>query len=186
MIINVRGTSGSGKSTVAFTMIKTLPHVEFKNSAGKIMGYEVDAGLSRKVFIVGSYHTKCGGLDGVPTQQEAADRALWAHESGRHVFMEGLLCSAAGPKGALTIALQGTGQAVFGILDTPIEVCLDRVRARRLARGDERPLNETNTRAKYQQTMSTAKTLAGLGYDVRPIDHTRAFEDVMDIFRSAE
>lgn len=185
MIVNLRGTSGSGKSTVAFTLLK-LPHEKITNKEGKVMGYKVDAGLSRPVYIVGKYETKCGGCDAIATQQEAADRALYFHDLGGHVLLEGLLASAAGPKGALTAVIQSTGRAAFAILDTPVETCLDRVRARRLARGDERPLNETNTRAKHHQTMQTAKTLAGLGYDVRPIDHTRAFEDVMDIFRSAE
>lgn len=185
MIINVRGSSGSGKSTIAFTLLKH-PHEKITNKEGKVMGYKVEAGLSRPVYIVGRYETKCGGADVIPTQKEAADRALYFHELGGHVLIEGLLASAAGPKGQLTIALQETGQAVYGILDTPVETCLDRVRARRLARGDERPLNETNTRLKHKQTMQTAKTLHGLGYDVRPIDHTRAYEDVMDIFRSAE
>ena len=75
---------------------------------------------------------------------------------------------------------------MFAILDTPVETCLERVRQRRLARGDERPLNEKNTRDKWTQTMQTAKTLAREGYDVRAVDHTQAYRDVMDIFRSEE
>ena len=100
--------------------------------------------------------------------------------------MEGLLASAAGPAGAVTKTIQETGDAVFAIMDTPMEVCLERVQARRTARGDERPFNPKNTKDKWVQTMSTAKALHKLGYDVRAIDHTNAFEDVMEIFRSAE
>ena len=186
MIISLRGTSGSGKSTIVFTMLKQFPHREIKNGKGKIMGYEIDAGLDKSIYALGSYHTACGGCDGIGTQQEAADRAIYFHECGGHVIMEGLLMSAGGPTAAVTATLHETGEDVYAILDTPLSVCLDRVRARRLARGDERPLNTANTEMKWKQTMQTAKTLAGLGYDVRVVDHGRAFEDVMDILRSAQ
>lgn len=186
MIICLRGTSGSGKSTVAFTMLKNFPHDKITDKNGKVMGYKVDAGLSRPIYLVGKYETKCGGCDTIATQQEAADRAVYFHELGGHVLMEGLLMSAAGPKGAVTATIEATRAAVFAILDTPIDVCLDRVRQRRLARGDERPLNETNTRDKHKQTMQTAKALKELGYDVRAIDHTRAYDDVMEILKESK
>ena len=187
-IVNLRGTSGSGKSTVAFRMFEAFPREDIIGGDGKIKGYVVDAssaGIKHPIYVLGKYTTQCGGADQIPTQQEAADRAVHYHQKG-HVLVEGLLASAAGPKGALTATIQETGQAVFAILDTPIDLCLERVRARRLAKGNEKPLNEKNTRDKWTQTMSTAKALHQLGYDVRAIDHTQAYEDVMDIFRSAE
>ena len=188
-IVNLRGTSGSGKSTVAFTFLKNFPSAELRGSDGKVKGYVVDAnsaGLTAPVYILGKYTTACGGCDQIPTQQEAADRAVSAYKSGGHVLMEGLLASAAGPGGAVTKTISDTGDAVFAILDTPLQTCIERVLARRAARGDERPFNPKNTNDKWTQTMSTAKTLHGLGYDVRPIDHTKAYEDVLAIFKEAE
>lgn len=189
IIVNIRGTSGSGKSTIAFEFLKRFPNEPLTGKDGKIKGYRVntaEAGLKFDVFILGKYTTVCGGLDACPTQAEAGDLAVKAYEQGGHVLAEGLLASAAGPKGAFTDAIYQTGAAIFGILDTPLQVCLDRVRARRLAKGNEKPFNEKNTKDKHTQTMSTAKALHKLGYDVRAIDHTQAFEDVMEIFRSAE
>ena len=188
IIANLRGTSGSGKSTVAFTLFDKFPREEIIGGDGKVKGYIVDAsshGVKHPIYVIGKYTTQCGGADQIPTQREAADRCVHYHQHG-HVFIEGLLASAAGPAGALTIAIQETGAARFLIMDTPVEVCLDRVRARRAARGDERPFNPKNTKDKWQQTMSTAKSLHALGYDVRAIDHTNAYEEVMEIFRSAE
>ena len=189
VIVNIRGTSGSGKSTIAFEFLKRFPHEELTGKDGKIKGYRLNtssAGLEYDIFILGKYTTVCGGLDACPTQAEAGELATKAHALGGHVLAEGLLASAAGPKGALTEAIHQTGSAVFAILDTPLQVCLDRVRSRRLAKGNEKPFNEKNTRDKYTQTHSTAKTLKKLGYDVRPIDHTKAFDDVMAIFQEAE
>lgn len=186
MIISLRGTSGSGKSTVAFTLLKNFPYEKVLDADGKVAGYKVEAGLSKPVYLVGKYETKCGGCDAIHTQVEAANRAMYFHKLGGHVIMEGLLMSAGGPKAAVTETIHTTGQDCYAILDTPIEVCLERVRQRRLARGDERPLNETNTRDKWKQTMQTAKTLHDLGYDVRAIRHESAYDDVMDILRSAQ
>lgn len=188
-IVNLRGTSGSGKSTVAFTFLKNFPHTELKGQDGKVKGYRIDAreaGLKNPVYLLGKYTTACGGCDQISTQQEAADRAVAAWNLGGHVLMEGLLASAAGPGGAVTRTIHETGDAVFAILDTPLETCIERVKARRAARGDERPFNPKNTNDKWTQTMSTAKTLHTQGYDVRPIDHTKAYDDVLAIFLEAE
>lgn len=185
-IVSLRGTSGSGKSTVVFTFLKKYPNSELIGNDNKIKGYRIDVPeLKNPIYVLGKYTTVCGGCDQINRQQEAADRAVHYHQSG-HVLMEGLLASAAGPKGAVTATIQETGEAIYAIMDTPLDVCLDRVRARRAARGDERPFNEKNTRDKWAQTRSTASALYNLGYDVRPIDHTRAFEDVMNIFLEAE
>lgn len=187
-IVSLRGTSGSGKSTVAFTLLKNHPYEEIIGGDNKVKGYVVDAstsGVQAPITLIGPYKTVCGGCDGVPTQQEAADRAVHYYQKG-HVLMEGLLASAAGPKGAVTATIHETGNAVFAILDTPCEVCIERVKSRRAARGDDREFNPKNTKDKWTQTMSTAKALHTLGYDVRAIDHTKAYEDVMNIFREAE
>jgi len=188
-IVNLRGTSGSGKSTVVFTLMKNFETQPLSGKDGKIKGYVVDAsevGITKPIYVIGRYTTACGGLDTVPTQVDAAERAVAAYNLGGHVLCEGLLCSAAGPKGALTIALQNTGAAVFAIMDTPLEKCIERVQERRKIRGDERPLNTKNTRDKWTQTMSTAKSLSALGYNVVSVNHENAYEDVLNIFRQAE
>lgn len=187
-IVSLRGTSGSGKSTVAFTMLKNFPSDKIVGEGNKTLGYKLDAssyGVSNPIYILGKYETACGGCDGIPTQQMAADRAIEFNKDG-HVLMEGLLASAAGPAGCMTISIQATGNAVFAILDTPVDVCIERVKQRRSARGDDRPFNPANTQAKHNQTMRAAKNLHQLGYDVRAIDHTNAYEQVMSIFKEAE
>ena len=186
-IVLIRGTSGSGKTTAAREFLNRYPHEEVLDGNGKVAAYKIDAGLKHPVYLIGKYSNVCGGLDGVQTQLEAGNRAVYfSNKMNGHVIGEGLLQSAAGPAGALTKAVYENGNAVFGIMDTPLEVCIERVKARRLARGDEREFNPKNTNDKWTQTMSTAKTLAGLGYDVRPIRHTSAFEDVLAIFKEAE
>lgn len=185
MIITLRATSGGGKSTIVFTLLDKFPHEEIKNEKGKVVGYKVEAGLNKPIYIVGPYRTKCGGTDALPKQQLIADMAIQYHNLGGHVIMEGLLLSGGGPKAEVTVRVTETGDYCHAFLDTPLEVCLDRVRARRAAKGNDKPLNTANTEMKFDQCVSTFKTLRAEGYKVALIDHTRSYEQVMEILGAA-
>jgi adenylate kinase family enzyme len=189
-ILSLRGTSGSGKTTVARKFItdypvKALPDPNKK----KHWGYEVDLsseGIKEKLYVIGSYENTCGGTDGISTQEEIADRALAAHPRG-HVLLEGLLLSKVGPNAITTQMLKPTGAYVAAYLDTPLEVCLDRVLARRKERGDERPFNPENTISAHKSTYAACKNLHEMGgVTVVTIDHTDAFNQTLDIFKKAE
>ena len=195
IVVNIRGTSGSGKTTVVRKFLE-LPHrvltrpkpTQRNPNKQEVMGYEVDAssvGVTKPVYVIGSYENVCGGCDTIPTQQEAADRAVAAWGSGGHVLMEGLLASAAGMAGAVTMTLP-KDHTVYGIMDTPLQTCVDRVMARRAARGETKPFNPANTEMKYQQTFSTAKSLYDNGYNVKTINGVSGFQDVVDILKYYE
>lgn len=185
MILTIRGTSGSGKSTIAFTLLKNFPFDKVLDDKGKILGYRVDAGLKKPIYLVGKYETACGGTDAISTQKESCDRALRWAEAGGHVILEGLLLSGGGPKAEVTARVTETGDYCHCFLDTPVEICLDRVRARRAAKGNDKPLNTANTEMKFDQCISTYKTLRAEGYKVALIDHTRAYNQVMEILGAA-
>ena len=149
VILNVKGGSGSGKTT-CFRKFLDLPTTEIwgenlhtKSDKLEIKGYEIDArslGLENKLFLMGSYEATCGGTDKVKTQQEIADRAVEWYNKGFHVLFEGLLVSKLGPAGTVTKALVETAgdRAWWLFLDTPVELCLERVLNRRQERGDFR------------------------------------------------
>lgn len=186
MIITLRATSGGGKSTIVFTLLDKFPHEEIKNEKGKVVGYKVEASLNKPVYVVGPYRTKCGGTDALPKQQLIADMALEYHRLGGHVILEGLLLSGGGPKAEVTLRVTETGDYAHAFLDTPLEVCIERVKARRAAAGNDKPLNTANTEMKWGQCVSTYRTLKKEGYRVALIDHTRAYDQIMGILRDSE
>ena len=190
IILSLRGTSGSGKTTVARKFLTDYPTVTLPDPNGKKhWGYEVDLsseGLAKKLYVIGSYANTCGGTDGISTQEEIADRALAAHPKG-HVLLEGLLISKVGPNAITTQMLKPTGAYVAAYLDTPLDLCLERVLARRKERGDDRPFNPQNTISAHKSTFAACKNLHAMGgVKVLTVDYMNAFNETLDIFKRGE
>ena len=190
IILSLRGTSGSGKTTVARKFITDYPCKPLSvPQMKKHWGYEVDLsaeGLNSKLYVIGSYENTCGGTDGINTQAEIADRALAAHPRG-HVLLEGLLLSKVGPNAITTQMLAPTGVYVAAYIDTPLQTCLDRVQARRIERGDDRPFNPDNTISAFKSTLAACKNLHEMGgVKVITVDHRDAFNETLDIFKKGE
>jgi hypothetical protein len=186
-IMRVCGTFGSGKTTAIRTFLNDYPSKELR-SGGKIMGYEVDAraaGLTLPVFVVGKYDNVCGGCDAINTQAEAARRIIRAHEYG-HVLYEGALVSASGVNGAVTQAVHPTGCDVYAFLDTPEDVCIERVKGRRATAGNEKEFNPKNLVLKFKSVVSTYKAFRREGYDARLIDHTNIHPQLLEILQEYE
>ena len=209
MVINVRGTSGSGKSTIVRGIMAMGATVIPIGEDRKPDGYIVTGPLfKRSTYIVGPYVTACGGCDQIATQDEICDR-IRAYAGLGDVLVEGLLMSHSFARyAALDRELDKQGiHCIWAFLDTPLEVCLDRVRARReerrLATGGEfKELNVKNTTDKwndnkevYQKFLKKNskdwKLVPKFGYsgppaalDARQIDHTRAVEQVYEWLQS--
>ena len=181
-ILRVAGTFGSGKTTVAREFLTRYPSKELLSNEGRVMGYKIEAGLGASIFLIGSYRNICGGCDGVPTQQEIADRILKAHKYG-HVLYEGALVSASGLNGAVTQAVHPTGCDVYAFLTTPQDLCIERVIGRRAAAGNEKEFDPKNLIAKFESVWACYKNLkAESSYDVRLLDHTDPHPALIAVF----
>jgi len=144
-IIKLHGTSGSGKTTVARELMKNADLVRtiLNPASRKPEAYEVRWLYKNPLFILGPYTATCGGLDSL---SDVNDHIRLLHQCAEygHVFYEGLLGSEYYGRIGKETERYGD-QHIFAFLDTPIEVCLQRVAARRLARGNTKPLNPANT-----------------------------------------
>lgn len=138
LIINLRGNSGSGKThtTRAFMALGKVAQVENDQF--------VTYGKQRWV-VLGRYGNACGGCDTIKTQQEIIDRVENYTAQGCNVWLEGLILSTIyGSVGAYSERFGD--RWVFAYLQPPIEECVRRIKARRKAAGNAKPLNELNTR----------------------------------------
>jgi hypothetical protein len=135
MLINLRGPSGSGKSTAVLGVLAQCPHKPIYGALGRLP--EAYALCARPVFVIGPYTTYCGGCDRIQPFA-LVPQLIEKYAQQGHVVFEGLLmstfCGAIG-------RLMETWDSVVMFLDTPLELCIERVEARRRAAGNFRPFN---------------------------------------------
>jgi hypothetical protein len=188
IILRVAGTFGSGKTTAVREFLNGYP-CEMLMRGPKIAGYRLDlneAGIKIPLFVIGKYDNTCGGTDAISTQAEIADRITKAHPLG-HVLYEGALVSASGLAGQVTQAIHGTGCDVYAFLDTPQDLCIERVKGRRLAAGNEKEFDPKNLVDKFESVANCYKNLRKEGsYDVRLIDHREIHPALLEIIREYE
>jgi protein gp37 len=173
-IINIRGTSGSGKSWVARQWLQNYPTQPLYGLFGKRKpeAYECAVpGIGHPLFVIGPYETPCGGCDAIQPYGLILD-LLRKYAAQGHVLFEGLLIGDSyGSAGALLDQLSGEGVSSAVIrLNTPLEQCLERVQQRRAQRGDSRPLNPENTIAHFERSLNSKRAFEAAGSRARWLD----------------
>lgn len=187
LLVKLHGTSGSGKTTVARALMAMAPARPLLSvTSRKPEAYEVHLPLcSELLYVLGPYTATCGGLDSLNDINDHI-RLLGRYGQMGHVFYEGLLGSEYyGRIGRVSEAYGD--QHLFAFLDTPIQVCLDRVQARRLARGNTKPLNTANTVGRVDK-IARLKFLLETQYK-RPtitLDYNHAAEQLYQLYVASD
>jgi len=177
---NLRGTNGSGKTFVARNLLKKFWGCPIRRTErGKVEVYEGNMN-GIPLFFLGSYETQCGGCDTIPSVGRVAEllKDLMSRPEHGIVFFEGLMIShMLGTVGAMQAQL-GKQNNVLAFLDTPLEVCIERVKLRRLERGNEKPFDPRNIVADHPRVRSCMAKAIQQGYKVIVINHDNALEQV--------
>lgn len=182
MIINVRGTHGSGKSHLVRQVLQLYNAVpEGLDRRGRPENYKMQLVNGRWLYVVGSYENACGGCDAIQPYSLIWPRVVEFVQVG-HVLFEGALVSSS--YGNIGRASEVYGdQFVFAFMNTPMEVCLARIQRRREARGDHRPLNPKNTQGKYDSILrSIPKIRDEFKRRVVMLDHRRCLPQLLGLF----
>lgn len=177
-IIKIHGCSGAGKTTAVRSLFDMAEDAEkIRNQYEKVEAYKLKlAGVVAPVFVLGSYENNCGGMDTVGSANEAI-LLVHEYESQGHVIHEGLLQSTY--YGAMGKDSQRYGDRyIYAFLDTPVELCLQRVVARREANGSKNKFNPELTREKHDTIeklmMKLAREQVGFLHAVKVLDHTQS------------
>lgn len=179
MIVNIRGTSGSGKSTVVrdiMAMYKGNRLKFYQTGRKQPIGYVHHRPYGepgRSLAVVGHYETPCGGCDTINSMDEIFALVRESHDLGHDVIFEGLLISAEVNRMA---ALHADGYPCHVIaLDVPLDLCLERVNGRRQAKTPGKgPVNPKNTESKHKGTLMSARRLQEAGVSVCTADNPTA------------
>jgi ABC-type dipeptide/oligopeptide/nickel transport system ATPase subunit len=190
-VINLRGTGGSGKSTVVRRVVDLYQNHEKCGAPGRRQPYYTqhwNKSIVRGVLRVpGHYETACGGCDTIKTVDEVYGLVMGGVEHTHDVLYEGIMVQddlrrafdldtrlKAQPWREMWNPDTLPGLHVI-CLTTPLEVCLDAIRTRRLARGDERPLDPKNTTGRYHSQLRMQQRLRDAGVQVEALDREAAF-----------
>ena len=212
-VVLIRGTSGSGKTWIAEQVIARCGGMEFADAA-RLGDPSEDPSTWKTgayiwsdppVTVMGRYDATCGGCDTL-SWKGAADIVeafvLDQVQKGQNVLLEGLMVSSYGVE-----RLKRIPDLTVVYLTTPLEVCLDSVKARRAVRNAAReakhtalvearrkanrkppkplepakPLDETNTRAKHHTLLVTNKSNRRAGVKVEELGRAEAHDRVMEL-----
>lgn len=173
-IINVRGTSGSGKSTIMRGVMRSAgyhqPHYEEGRKQPLFYTFMLP-GRARPVALIGHYEGDCGGCDTISGLDRTFALIRRLHSEGFHVLFEGLLITAEVVRTA-QLHQDGLPLVVFG-LSLPLEECLAsvegrrRAKAERLGRPAPPPLDPKNTESKHRGNVAACNRLRQAGVEVR-------------------
>lgn len=178
-IINIRGCNGSGKTTLVRGLLDYVNEAVF---VAGIPAYKVQFRQPADTMaILGSYENTCGGMDTVKTQLAARTAVEEAAAAYHATVFEGILISTIyGPWAEVAQRLMDTGhEYVWAFLDTPLDVCLERI----YARNGGKPINEQLVRDKHrtiERVMNKADA-AGMTVAVLPWqDAANKLQDLLD------
>lgn len=159
-VINLRGTSGSGKTSVVKNILSQNIWTPWIYD-GKIFAYYDE---NSRWAVIGSYENACGGCDTIKTQNEVESRIEQFLNAGYNVVFEGLLISTLSSRWIkFSQKISDRANMLFYYLDTPIETCLERVKNRRISKGNVKPFNPTNTVERVKAIDTTYKKLSEAG-----------------------
>lgn len=200
MIINIRGTNGSGKTHLARQLIGADAHpvdlVWYDAPTKKVPDRKLSVegwGQPDEFFAVGSYKQGCGGMDTIPSfelQQSAVRVAAdWKHEGGRplgghgprHIVCEGVLASTVyGSWGEFFQEMEAARHSVIvAYLDTPLELCLERITARQIAaKGEAREIKTDLVANKIKAIEATRARFKAAGILTVTLRHGSALSDL--------
>jgi hypothetical protein len=177
VVVKIGGCNGSGKSTLAFALLD-FPHKPFYDDLvpkGKVAGYIVQHPKA-KIRVLGRYESACGGIDSVGNVD------VWAPLAKKYstdatvdiVFLEGLMSGKVyGQLGAWSERPDQKGRWLYAFMDTPFDICVERVLARRHARGNLAPFDPERTmRSTFRGVQGAERLARAAGHTVMMLDHT--------------
>lgn len=187
MILNLRGTHGSGKSTAVMSLIKKFGSTRLSPIPATSKRPEAYAlivsGLKRPVFVIGPYTSQCGGCDAIQPYARIWPLVVEYAKRGHVVFEGALVSCSLGSIGEAMVKRKK--DCVVAYLDTPLEVCVERIVARRAKKGNDKPLNSKNTELKFKSIGNTRPRFEAAGVRCVTINYKKAAAQLLALLQEA-
>lgn len=186
-IIQIAGTSGSGKSTTVRRVLAqaTEQVPEFEEGRARPISYRIALpGVTSPLFLLGHYEAPTGGCD---TIHDVAKICRLVEEKSRvgHVLFEGLFAMNH-TRGPLLARALGVENFVLVRLNTPLEICFNRIDQRRAAEGKGPLESRKNTEGNNVRAGNYAAKMSFIGVRVHRVTSNEAPELILGLLREAK
>jgi hypothetical protein len=179
MIIDIRGTHGSGKSWIVHQLISLYGSKDILDLAGNPIGHN----LSKcSTAIVGRYDRVCGGCDGIKTADEVCNLTRRFARQYSHVILEGILVAHTFKR--YSNLANELGNYTFCFLDTPLKTCIQRVKQRRIDASNHKPFNNYWLKYDWHRIWGRFRNkFADAGHDVLTLDHKNPMPVILELMQ---
>lgn len=192
MIINIRGTSGSGKTHLVRQVMDRYDgrYKFYEKGRRQPIGYLYHLADTEpehhSLAIIGHYETACGGCDTISKMEKIFELVQQSAEAGHDVLFEGLLIAADVNRHVATWEWARERDIPMEVmaLTTPLDVCIDSVNARRHARNpDLPPVKTRNTEAKFGGVLKSMERLQAAGVPTWSGTREEALAHIEDLLK---
>jgi len=169
VILDIRGTNGSGKSYPIHQMLKLYGNEQWTlQSTIEDVPFTVVPDL--QTAIIGHYDTQCGGADGI-TKQDAITEAIRAlYPKYKTVIVEGSIVASVYARWE-ALARELDDDYWFWFLETPVADCIASVLERRKAKNNSKPFDPNQTLIpRHEAILRLKKRLIDAGRNVANFD----------------
>ena len=175
MLINLRGTNGSGKTTVIKSMLTSFPQRALFGALGPKYPEAYELSLPGKsLFVIGPYHSRTGGIDALSGRGfDLIVNLLGKYSTKGHVLFEGVVISTSfGAVGEWLLAAHKK-DSIVAFLDTPLEVCLSSITKRTGDTGRSKHVQE-----KFKSITRVKQTMVERGLRVETVTRDNAVASI--------
>lgn len=191
-IIQVAGTSGSGKSHLMRAFLQWtaeknggLPFKEHAEGRATPIGYLIRLqGVEAPVYVCGAYEVPTGGCDTIHNIEQVYEMVWKAHKKGQHVLYEGLFCMNM-TRGPQLAAKVGKDYCVLQ-LTTPLVQCIAAINVRRAARGEGELINKKNTIDNYKRAENFCSRMRDAGARVFRVNRDEALGKMLELLGAVQ
>jgi ABC-type multidrug transport system ATPase subunit len=188
MIINVRGTHGSGKSTLVRRVMEHYKYREPIMLEGRRqpIGYvcrdkKTPHLCTNVLFVAGHYESAGGGCDNIPKVDLMFRMIRRYAKLGYHVIYEGILAQHS-TDNALRLHRKYKFRVI--VMDTPLKKAIRGVRKRRRQRGNTKPFDPKNVIKEQRSVHNAVRRLSEHGLHVRSFtSRSKALQRVTHLLR---
>ena len=165
-LIQIRGTSGSGKSTAMRSVMGYLDNwiSHYEPGRKKPLYYQLKYPVN--TLVLGHYESPCGGCDTIGSAPQVFSVCRSLGTKFKHVLCEGLLLSE-DTKHILAYHREVSADVKILFLVTGQAECLTKIQKRRDMNGQTKPLDPTNTVNRIQVIERARRKLTAAGIHCR-------------------